>query len=198
MYAGVFPEKVDKLVCLDLARPPVTIPKMIANRLRKTVGKLLKYESAILTGPERPMSYEEALQRNISGSFGSLDKNACDILFKRGLKEVDGGYVFRRDRRLMAAPLTLQPKDDMLMLAKEVTADVLFIKFAQGPEFESRENFMEHVETLKTKSRSVRYCEVEGMHHTHLTHPERIAPIISEFFNASPNSTTTPSISATK
>lgn len=191
LYAGVFPEKLDKLVCLDLARAEVTRSETVTYRLRKTVGKLLKYESAIVAGPERPISYEEAVERNISGSFGSLDKNACDILFKRGLKEIDGGYVFRRDRRLMAAPLTLQAKVDMLTLAKEVTAEVLFIKFAQGPDFESRENFMEHVEYVKTKSKRVLYYEVEGMHHVHLTHPERIAPIISEFFNNAPSNSAT-------
>lgn len=183
LYAGVFPEKIDKLVCLDLARAEVTRPKTVAYRLRKTVGKLLKYEAAIIAGPEKPFSYEEAIEKSITGTFGSLDENACHILFKRGLKQVEGGYVFRRDRRLMAAPLCLTPKEDMLEMAKEVTAAVLVIKFAQGPNFESPENFMEHVETLKTKAKSVRYIEVEGAHHVHLTHPERVAPIISDFFN---------------
>ena len=185
LYASVFPEKVEKLVCLDVIRAEVTRPDTSGYRLRKTAGKLLKIEADILAGPEKPVSYEEALKKNIAGSFGSLDKNGCEILFKRGLKKVDGGYVFRRDKRLMAAPLFLVPKEDMLNMAKEVTADVLVIKFANGPEFESQENFMEHLETLKThKAKSVRYFEVEGAHHVHLTHPERIASIISEFFNA--------------
>lgn len=184
LYAGVFPEKVDKLVCLDLARAEATRPKTVGFRLRKTVGKLLKYEAAIIAGPEKPFSYEEAVERSITGTFGSLDENACHILFKRGLKKVEGGFVFRRDRRLMAAPLSLTPKEDMLEMAKEVTADVLLIKFAQGPNFESPENFMEHVETLKTKAKSVKFIEVEGPHHVHLTNPQRIAPIISDFFNS--------------
>lgn len=184
LYAGVFPEKVDTLVCLDLARAEVTRPKTVGYRLRKTTEKLLKYEAAIVAGPEKPFSYDAAIERSITGSFGSLDKNACHLLFKRGLKKVDGGHVFRRDRRLMAAPLTLTPKEDQLEMAKEVTANVLVIKFAQGPDFESPENFMEHVKTLKTKAKNVRYVEVEGAHHVHLTHPDRIATIISEFFNA--------------
>lgn len=183
LYASVFPEKVEKLVCLDLARAEVTRPETIGYRFRKTVGKLLKYETAIIDGPEKPFSYETAIEKSIAGTFGSLDRKASEVLLKRGLKQVEGGYVFRRDRRLMAAPLTMTPKEDQLVMAKEVTADVLVIKFAQGPEFESPENFMEHVETLKTKAKSVHYVEVEGTHHVHLTHPERIAPIISDFFN---------------
>lgn len=184
LYAGVFPEKVDTLVCLDLARAEATRPNTVGYRLRKTVGKLLKYEAAIVAGPEKPFSYDVAVEKSITGSFGSLDKKACNVLFKRGLKKNDNGYVLRRDRRLMAAPLTLTPKEDQLEMAKEVTANVLVIKFASGPQFESPENFMEHVETLKTKAKNVRYVEVEGAHHVHLTHPERIATIVSDFFIA--------------
>ncbi|XP_032778063.1 serine hydrolase-like protein isoform X1 [Daphnia magna] len=184
LYAGVFPEKVDTLVCLDLARAEVTRPETVGLRLRKTVGKLLKYEAAIVAGPEKPFTYEVAIEKSISGSFGSLNRNACELLFKRGLKQVDGGYVFRRDRRLMAAPLTLTPKEDQLAMAREVTANVLIIKFAQGPDFESRDNFMEHVENLKTKAKNVFFVEVDGTHHVHLTNPNRVASIISDFLNA--------------
>lgn len=181
MYAGIYPEKVVKLVNIDIVRVTATIPETMDIRLRKTIGKLLKYETATISGPEKPMSYDAAVEKSINGSFGSLNRKACDVLFKRGLKQVDGGYVFRRDRRLLAAPLSFVPKPDQLILASKVTADVLIIKFTDGPYFESREDQMEHVEALKKGAKSVRYVEVEGNHHAHLTNPERIAPIISDF-----------------
>ncbi|KAK4020211.1 hypothetical protein OUZ56_002209 [Daphnia magna] len=152
-------------------------------RLRKTVGKLLKYEAAITNGPEKPISYDTAVEKSINGSFGSLDKKACEIMLKRGLKKVNGGYVFSRDRRLHAAPLSFCPKQDQIVLAAKVTADVLIIKFTEGPYFESVEDQVEHIEALRKSSKNVRYVEIEGKHHTHLTHPERIANIISDFFN---------------
>lgn len=183
LYAGVFPEKVEKVVCLDIIRATPTISATVDLRLRKTVGKLLKYEEAIIAGPEKPISYESAVRRCIEGTFGSLDEKACHILLKRGLKKVNGGYVFSRDRRLLAAPLAFIPKEDQLILARKVTADVLIIKFSAGPYFENPEDYNEHVDALKTKSKFVRYIEIDGKHHTHLTHPEKIAPIISEFFN---------------
>ena len=181
-YAGVFPERVDKLVMLDISRVPATIPELIDLRLRKTAEKLLKYEEAIIAGPEKPMSYEEAVRRGVEGSFGSLNEEACHIMYKRGLKKVDGGYVFRRDRRLLAAPFGFFPKQDQLILANKVTAEVLLIKFKDGPQFETMEVFMEHVEALKVKSKNVRFVELEGMHHTHLTNPESVAPFICDFF----------------
>ena len=183
LYAGVFPEKVEKVICLDIIRATPTIPSTVDVRLRKTVGKLLKYEAAIVAGPEKPISYETAVERYITGSFGSLDEKACHVLLRRGLKKVEGGYVFSRDRRALAAPLAFIPKEDQLILARKVTADVLIIKFKEGPYFESPEDYAEHVEALKFKSKCVRYVEVEGQHHTHLTHPERIAPIIIDFLN---------------
>lgn len=182
LYAGIFPERLEKVVMLDIARVQITLSETVDARLRKTVGKLLKYEEAIIAGQEKPISYEEAVQKAIEGSFGSLNEEACDIMFKRGLKKVEGGYIFRRDRRLLAAPLGFYPKADQLELARKVTADVLLIKYKDGPIFEPMENFMEHVEALKTSSKNVRFVQVDGSHHAHLTHPERVAPIISEFF----------------
>ena len=183
VYCGIFPERVDKLICLDLVRATPTKTETVDLRLKKTVTKLLKYEKAIIAGPEKPMSYEEAVEKTVAGTLGSLDEKACHILFKRGLKKVDGGYVFSRDRRLLAAPLSFTPKEDMLHLAKKVTADVLIIKYKDGPYFESEEDYMEHVEALKSsKAKIVKYVEIPGMHHTHLTHPESVAPFINDFF----------------
>ena len=182
-YAGLYPDRIKKLVNLDIVRMNVTIPATIDVRLRKTVGKLLKYEDEIIAGYEKSISYEEAVRKGIEGSFGSLNEQACDVMYKRGLKKVDGGYVFRRDRRLLAAPLAFYPKEDQIFLAQRVTADVLIIKFTDGPYFEPVEEYIQHVEALKTKSKNVRYVEIDGPHHTHLTHPERVGPIISEFFN---------------
>ena len=184
MYAGVFPERVDKLVMLDIARVPATIPDKVNIKLRKAAEKFLKYEEANINKPEKPMSYEDAVRKGVEGTFGSLNEEACHILYKRGLKKVDGGYVFRRDRRLFAAPFGFFPKQDLLILANKVTADVLLFKFKDGPQFETMDEFMEHVEALKTKSKNVRFVEIEGMHHTHLKNPERVAPFISDFFNS--------------
>ena len=184
LYAGIFPEKVDKLISLDIVRVETTRPETVDLRFRKTVGKLLKYEGEILAGAEKPFSYEEAIEKCISGTFGSLDEKACDILFKRGLKKVEGGYVFRRDRRLLTAPLAFAPKEDQLILARKVTADVLIIKYSDGPDFETAENSLEHVEALKSSAKRVLYIQVEGKHHTHLTNPELVAPIITDFFNS--------------
>jgi pimeloyl-ACP methyl ester carboxylesterase len=184
LYAGVFPEKVVKLVNVDIVRVTTTRAETMNLRLRKTVGKLLKYENAIMQGPEKPITYETAIEKSINGSFGSLNRKACEVMLKRGLKKVNGGYVFSRDRRLHAAPLSFCPKQDQVILAEKVTADVLIIKFIEGPYFESIEDQIEHIEALKKNSKSVRYVEIEGKHHTHLTHPERIASLISEFFKS--------------
>jgi hypothetical protein len=146
---------------------------------------LLKQEENIISGPEKPISFDKAVQRSIIGSFESLDEEASGILLKRGLKEVEGGYVFRRDRRLLAAPLGFIPKQDLLHLARKVTAEVLIIKYSEGPQFEPVEDLMEHIKALKTNSKNVKFVEVEGTHHAHLRHPERIFPFIIEFLNSS-------------
>jgi len=186
VYSGIFPDRVEKLICLDLIRATPTRTETVDLRLRKTVKKLLQLEKAIIAGPEKPMSYEEAVEKTVSGTLGSLDEQACDILFKRGLKKVDGGFVYSRDRRLLAAPLSFIPKKDQLILAQKVLADVLIIKYSDGPYFESVEEYLEHVEALKSgKAKIVKYVSVPGKHHAHLTNPENVASIIADFFTNS-------------
>ena len=183
LYAGTFPDKVDKLVCLDVVRVIPTKTETIHLRLKKATHKLLKLENAILAGPETPVSYTKAVERCVVGTFGSLDEKACDVLFKRGLKKVEEDrYVFTRDRRLLAAPLSFIAKEHQLFLAHKVTADVLIIKFSEGPYFEAPEDYEEHIAALKTSSKRVQYVTVDGMHHTHLRNPESVAPIISDLF----------------
>jgi hypothetical protein len=69
MYAGVFPDKVDKLVCLDVVRVIPTKTETIHLRLQKATHKLLKLENAIIAGPEKPMSYADAVERCVMGTF---------------------------------------------------------------------------------------------------------------------------------
>jgi hypothetical protein len=50
--------------------------------------------------------YDEAVEKCVSGTFGSMDENACHIMFRRGLKKLisqsgEEGFVFGRDRRLL-------------------------------------------------------------------------------------------------
>lgn len=73
----------------------------------------------------------------------------------------------------------------MLIFARRVTADVLLIKFKDGPLFESFEAYQEHLQALREgKAKIVDYVELDGQHHTHLTNPELVAPYICDFFNA--------------
>lgn len=169
LYAEIFPEKVEKLVLLDILRIETTRPATIGIRLRKSTTSILKEEQAIKSGAEKPCSYEIALKRT----------------------KIGDGYVFRRDRRLRAAPLDFAPKEDQLVLAKQVTAEVLIIKFKNGPYFESPQCYSEQIEALKSKSRKFEYHQVEGYHHAHLTHPKRVAPLISAFFGPLPKRTLT-------
>lgn len=180
-YAGIFPEKVDKIVSIDAIRPPITYPETIGQRLRKTVNVLLRHEEMILTRPEKPFSFESHVERHITATGGSLDENACKILFQRGLRKVaEGGYVLRRDRRLLAAALSYNPKEENLSQACNITADILIIK-TNWPFYENEDDVMKQLEALKTNSKSFRFVQVDGLHHVHLTHPEKVAPIISEF-----------------
>ena len=45
--------------------------------------------------------------------------------------------------------------------------------------------FCDQIEAMRTNAASLEYLEVEGKHHAHLTHPERVAGPISRFLSDS-------------
>ena len=89
----------------------------------------------------------------------------------------------RRDLRLLAAPLHLVGKGESLAQARNITCEMLVIK-SKWPFFDNDEDVKEQLEALKTNTKSFRYVEVDALHHVHITHPELIAPLSSDFFNS--------------
>lgn len=134
------------------------------------------------SGPDHPSSFESLIEKHIKNTAGSLNEEACRILFERGLKQVGDGYALRRDPRLLAAPLSYNPKEENLSMARKITSDILIIK-STWKFHEKDEDVVEHLEALKTSSKSFRFVEVDAPHHVHLTHPQLVAPLISELFS---------------
>ena len=83
----------------------------------------------------------------------------------------------------MAAPLHLVGKQESLAQARNLTCEVLIIK-SNWPFFDNDEDAKEQIEAMKTNTKSFRYVEIDALHHLHVTHPELIAPLISDFFNS--------------
>lgn len=139
-------------------------------------------------GPQA-MTYEEARNTLIDNYKGSVDEKSAEILLIRGLtKKGDNTYEFKADMRTLIHTLTLS-EDQVKVLVKNINCPFLIIRAKNGLKNFSENTLKEYLKFYSQYSIDFRFVEVDGTHHVHLTHPERVAPHIRDFIlSPSPSS----------
>ena len=176
LVAATAPERIESLVVLDGYGPISELPDKGPDRL----ASALKAERRLVSKKNPPCrSFEDALRaRGISGP--DLTGDALQLLVRRGTAPCADGVRFRHDPRLTTPSRTRFSEEQVQAFLRAVTCPVLAVRPLAGwplPEgvLETRLGCLQQVERL----------EVEGGHHVHLTHPERVAPAIQAFFDRS-------------
>jgi pimeloyl-ACP methyl ester carboxylesterase len=95
---------------------------------------------------------------------------------ERGSEETEGGVRFTHDPRLRTRSRTRLTEDQVLAFLEAIECPVLAVRALQGWPFP------EEIVAARLKTiANLETAEIDGGHHVHLTHPERVAPIISRF-----------------
>ena len=97
-----------------------------------------------------------------------------------------GKYYFTRDSRLKYGFGASFPHEVSLELAKRINMPYLFIKATNSPYYEKKAYHEEVVEILRQNPK-FEYHMVEATHHLHLTEPEKVSGIISDFITKHKN-----------
>jgi pimeloyl-ACP methyl ester carboxylesterase len=108
-----------------------------------------------------------------------LPENAARRLVERGTEEVEGGVRFTFDPRLKTRSRLRFTENQVLAFLAAIDCPVLAVRATQGWPFPR-----DVVEARLAVIPSLERAEVEGGHHVHLTHPERVAPPVARFFSA--------------
>jgi pimeloyl-ACP methyl ester carboxylesterase len=108
-----------------------------------------------------------------------LPTDAARRLVERGTQPVEGGVRFTHDPRLKTRSRLRFTEGQVHAFLGAIECPVLAVKALQGWPFpedivEARLAVVQHLER----------AQVEGGHHVHLTHPERVAPLVRKFFSA--------------
>ncbi|XP_037970928.2 probable serine hydrolase [Plutella xylostella] len=184
MYAASFPDDVDRIICVDIASPAVREPTHMVNSTGWGVDKFLEYEN--LTEDKIPCyEYDEMIDIVCDAYKGSVSKENCKVLMKRGMAPVPAhlnkkGYFFKRDPRLKIAGLAMMSIETALAYASKVKCKVLNIRALPGQKWERLDYYLDVVNKLK-ETADVTYHEVEGTHHVQLDAPMNIVHLIEEF-----------------
>lgn len=172
LFASMFPEKVDLLINLDPLRHP-----MVSQVTR--MKNFMQIDQLQKQGEPPSFSYEILVERLIAGSGGSVSKETAKFLLKRNIKQSEklpGNFYFTRDLRTKNLNNSYFTKPLSFETLRRLKMPHLFIKATK-----SREGRFEDVMEILKENKNFEFHHVDTTHHLHLTSPEKVAPIISEF-----------------
>jgi pimeloyl-ACP methyl ester carboxylesterase len=176
LFAGTFPERVDKLILLEgglpLTAEPGEAPEGLAQAL--TEARSLRGKGGRVFTDRNKAIAERA------GGFSKVTTAAAEILARRSLREVPGGFQWHADQRLKAqSELRLTP-EHARAFARRVTAPVLLL-FAEKSPFVDRPLYREFPSWFA----NVEVERIPGAHHFHLEGSEAaIAERIRRFLDS--------------
>lgn len=189
LFSGTFPEQVQALIMLDLIIPMPRPQETLVDRTKDAVNQaLLMEKKSEETAPKAYTTYESMLERLLAGNAlandgPSVSIESAKIMLKRGMKpNPDGhGYVFNRDMRHMIKGLYGFPVSSIKEFASNITSPHLIVKASEGPLYSLKQEDMDEMIALYSNNPKFEYEVVEGKHHVHMCHPDRVEPIITRF-----------------
>ncbi|MFS8608136.1 MAG: alpha/beta hydrolase [Gammaproteobacteria bacterium] len=174
LVAGTFPERIERLVLIEgglpLIDPPDAAPARLAEALvrkRELAGRT----GRVFAGRER------AIEERVAG-FSKVERETAEILARRSLRAVPGGWVWHADQRLKAPSELRFTSDQVRAFVARVTAPVLLFRATESP-FNGAPEYDEIVPLF----RSLRIIRLTGGHHLHLEGAEHaMAAEVRAFF----------------
>jgi pimeloyl-ACP methyl ester carboxylesterase len=167
LVAGTFPERIERLVLLEGFGPLSEAASDTPARLKRHVLQRSQPESRRVM-PNRG----EAAERVLRATW-SLGRASAQLLVERSTREVQGGVEWRWDERIRrSAPVRLTEEQVLAFLAL-IDCPVLGIRASDGYPFDDA-YLVPRLEAV----RDLNVVEVEGGHHVHLDHPERVIEAI--------------------
>lgn len=182
LYAGTFPEKVKKIVMVDLIKPMSYPSDNQPERTRESIEQTFTLESKLKSNPPS-YDYTTIVERMVKSYGYSITEESAKHLLKRGSeKNEDGTYSFHYDPRLKTKNLLSMTFDQQKKFAEQIQCQMLIVKASKGPLYEDKSIYEEIMRIYEKNAKSFKYITVEGTHHVHLNSPEAVAPLISDFF----------------
>ncbi|XP_055309654.1 serine hydrolase-like protein isoform X2 [Sitodiplosis mosellana] len=186
LFAALYPERCDLLICLDaLMKPYLGNVDTLITECRKIGDDFLDLDQLNRSDKEPPTyTYAEIAERWAKQT--KITTDAVEFMMKRGVvpsKANKNLFCFSRDVRLKIMEFGMSNINDdvQLKLIGRIQAPHLFIKANKSPEFEGKERYKKALEILTESNPKFEWRTVIGGHHCHLTEPKHVSDHISKF-----------------
>ena len=181
VYTGAMPDKVDKLIMIDLIKGIHVEPKNQPSRMAKYLEEVFDYEKKLFTKPPT-YTYEEMVERMIKSYGGTLTEESAKTLLIRGSeKQEDGRYSFNYDPVVKLNNIFSMSFEQQKAFASQIKCEMLIIKASLGPLYENKTFYKEILKIYDASSSKFLYKIVEGNHHVHLNDPTECSSLINDF-----------------
>lgn len=170
----IFPDRVRRVVLLEGSGP------LAADAVKAPLQLAAALDDEAKASQATPRVFPD-LESAVSARMRDTDltPEAAQRLVERGAEKVEDGVRFTFDPRLKTRSRLRFTETQVLAFLEAIECPVLAVRASRGwpiPE-----------DIVKRRMKAIprlELVEVEGGHHVHLTHPERVAPSVAEFFNA--------------
>ena len=171
LLPGVARNRIERVVLLE-GMGPLSEP---AERAPATLAEALAQEAKLAGAAPRVFpSFEAAVAARLRDS--DLDAESASRLVERGSEQVEGGVRFSFDPRLRTRSRVRFTEEQVHAFLRAIACPVLAVRALQGWPFPE-----ELIAARAAAIPDLRVIEVDGGHHVHLTHPERVATAVREF-----------------
>uniref|UniRef100_A0A1B0DIM7 AB hydrolase-1 domain-containing protein n=1 Tax=Phlebotomus papatasi TaxID=29031 RepID=A0A1B0DIM7_PHLPP len=185
LYTAIFPQDVDMIINLD-GMIPMTTADFVTKKLIANISNTTKFMIQHLNPKSQPSySKEELIERMIASSYGSLSAKDCEYLLRRGIKGSESKpnkFILTSDSRLKSLHVISLSQECYDILLQGINCPILNINSDTKQTAFSKQNISEKsIEDMKKKNPNFQNHKVSGKHHVHLSHPERVSGLITEF-----------------
>ncbi|XP_059470738.1 probable serine hydrolase [Neocloeon triangulifer] len=173
MYAASYPEEVKKVISIDMVTPVGISMERFASSGGARLDKIIdivdkKRNRAEKTLEQHADDYSKATNNSISAA-------ASKHILERSMKRTDSN-LFRstRDGRVSIRFYFSFPNDFLLEMGKRIRCEY-YVILATLPIFTDRVELMFKTENvLREGAKRFEIVKVNGTHHVHIDHPERV------------------------
>lgn len=179
LLAAACPQRIERLAVIEMLGALAEVPERTAARMREAIAHRLRPGRGLRVFPDIETAVRARLQSQRVPGTG-LDAPQLRLLVERGLRAVDGGFVWRSDPRLVQPTLIrmTQAQIDDVLRAIECPTLAVFADPAQPylPDAERRRRV-----ALLPRGRLV---VLPGGHHLHMQQPQAVAQAVNAFLGA--------------
>ena len=169
--AGLLPERVKQLVCIDGFAFQFPVEKTI-KALRQQAESVLNSNIPQLKTFD---SLDDMAERVAAATDHS--QQTARVLVERGSTETPSGLVWSADPRLRKPGGVRMLAEQIEFMTGQITAEVMVILASKR----ASDWFSDTYQHAVTEYDHIQSVTIEGPHHVHISHPEPVRQVILEF-----------------